>query len=96
MTQSFKEDKILICACHNSEHQILIHKDIIDGEVYIDIHLAKRSFLERLIYGIKYIFGYQCKYGAFDEFVFTKRLKRKPTYFSRWMNFDNVFLSGIW
>ena len=22
--------------------------------------------------------------------VFTKRLKRKPTYFSRWMNFDNI------
>ena len=72
MKQSFKEDKILICACHNSEHQILIHEDIIDGEVYMDIHLAKRSFLERLIYGIKYIFGYQCKYGAFDEFIFKK------------------------
>ena len=38
----------------------------------MDIHLAKRSFLERLIYGIKYIFGYQCKYGAFDEFIFKK------------------------
>ena len=72
MEQLFKEEKILICACHNSEHQILIHKDIIDGEVYMDIHLAKRSFLERLIYGIKYIFGYQCKYGAFDEFIFKK------------------------
>ena len=21
-------------------------------------------------YGIKYIFGYRCKYGAFDEFIF--------------------------
>ena len=48
MEQLFEEEKILICACHNSEHQILIHKDIIDGEVYMDIHLAKRSFLERL------------------------------------------------
>lgn len=33
MEQLFEEEKILICACHNSEHQILIHKDIIDGEV---------------------------------------------------------------
>ena len=23
-------------------------------------------------------------------FQITKRLKRKPTYFSRWMNFDNI------
>ena len=22
--------------------------------------------------------------------------QRKPTHFSRWMNFDNIFLSGIW
>ena len=92
MEQLFEEEKILICACHNSEHQILIHKDIIDGEVYMDIHLAKRSFLERLIYGMKYIFGYQCKYGAFDEFVFTIKSQRKTTHFRRWMNLVNNFV----
>ena len=26
----------------------------------------------------------------------TIKFQRKPTYFSRWMNFDNIFLSGIW
>jgi hypothetical protein len=38
--------------------------------VYATIHLCKKSFWTRLKYGIKYIFGYQCKYGAFDEFIF--------------------------
>jgi hypothetical protein len=37
--------------------------------VYIHTHLNKRPFWERLKYGIKYIFGYQCMYGAFDEFI---------------------------
>ena len=42
MEQLFEEDKILICACHNSEHQILIHKDNIDNE--ISFNQFKRMF----------------------------------------------------
>jgi hypothetical protein len=38
--------------------------------VYSHVHLNKRPFLERLKYGIKYIFGYKCRFGAFDEFIF--------------------------
>ena len=37
---------------------------------YAHVHLNKHSFFGRLKYGIKYIFGYQCRYGAFDEFIF--------------------------
>jgi hypothetical protein len=37
--------------------------------VYIHTHLNKNTFWKRLIYGIKYIFGYKCRYGAFDEFI---------------------------
>jgi hypothetical protein len=37
--------------------------------VYIHTHLTKRPFWERVSYGLKYIFGYQCRYGAFDEFI---------------------------
>jgi hypothetical protein len=40
-----------------------------DPIVYIHTHLNKRPFWQRLKYGIKYIFGYQCRYGAFDEFI---------------------------
>jgi hypothetical protein len=37
--------------------------------VYIHTHLNKKPFWKRLMYGIKYIFGYKCRYGAFDEFI---------------------------
>jgi sulfatase maturation enzyme AslB (radical SAM superfamily) len=37
--------------------------------VYIHTHLNKKPFWKRIIYGIKYIFGYKCRYGAFDEFI---------------------------
>ena len=37
---------------------------------YVHIHLNKQTFWERLVHGVKYIFGYQCRYGAFDEFIF--------------------------
>lgn len=70
----FKKPEIVVCDCHSIEHQIILNKfkDEYGVEVYIQVHLAKKSFLDRLIYGIKYIFGYQCMYGAFDEFIVTK------------------------
>ena len=88
------EKEILICSCHNTEHQIvLLHeyeeelKIDENGEFvkdkkgeyvivnkyptcYVHIHLNKGTFWERLKYGIKYIFGHQSRYGAFDEFIF--------------------------
>jgi hypothetical protein len=42
---------------------------IVDRTVYIHTHLAKFGFWYRLKYGIKYIFGFQSRYGAFDEFL---------------------------
>lgn len=66
---------IIICSCLSTEHQIVVRyfEDKIDGEsypkIYIHTHLNKRPFWSRVQYGIKYIFGYQCRYGAFDEFI---------------------------
>lgn len=65
-----KNETILVCDCNSIEHQMLILK--YDDGVYVDIHLNKIPFWKRLIYGIKYIFGYQSIYGAFDEFIFKK------------------------
>ena len=48
-------------------------EDEVVGNVYATIHLRKKSFWTRLKYGIKYIFGYQCRYGAFDEFIFSPK-----------------------
>jgi hypothetical protein len=38
-------------------------------EVYVHVHLVRRSFWYRLKYGLKYIFGYKSRYGAWDEFI---------------------------
>ena len=72
------DDKdILICHCHSTDHQIILlynESEYDKGSKYnmcfAHIHLNKRPFWKRLKYGIKYIFGYKCNYGAFDEFIF--------------------------
>jgi hypothetical protein len=72
-----KTKEVLICDCHSSDHQILLmysEDEYSSGETfpmcYAHIHLNRRPFWERVKYGIKYIFGYKCRYGAFDEFMF--------------------------
>lgn len=69
--------EIIICECCSSEHQLIFRtiynpQDIQNDEVFIDIHLNKKSFWKRLKYGLKYIFGYKCRFGAFDEIITTK------------------------
>lgn len=65
------EDKLLICSCNRAEHQIIVRE--IEGEYYANIHLVHFPFFKRLILGIKYIFGYKCKYGNFEEFILDDR-----------------------
>ena len=70
-----KKPEIFICECHSTEHQIVFYFDEDDylervhSIVYVHINLNKKKFWERLLHGIKYIFGYQCRFGAFDEFI---------------------------
>ncbi len=77
----FKEQReTLICQCHSIEHQVSftwveckgLECENLEGEVYMEIHLAKLSFWDRLKHGIKYIFGYRCMYGDFDEVILKK------------------------
>ena len=78
-----KEDRsrseIIICECNNTQHQMVFHYDEADTDptVYTHIYLNKRPFLQRLKYGIKYIFGHQSRYGAFDEFIIDNRDMKK-------------------
>lgn len=72
-----KNNDIIICSCHSPEHQYIFrYDDDEDSEgakhpiCYIHVHLNKRPLLERIVYGIRYILGRQCNYGAFDEFIF--------------------------
>jgi len=64
------KNEILVCECSSLEHMVVIRYD--DEDVYLGVHLTKRSFLDRLKYGIKYIFGYQSTYGAFEEVILHK------------------------
>jgi len=64
----FTHDKtLLVCECGNVEHQLIFSHDQDEKAVYTMIHLTKLSFWRRVKYGLRYIFGYQCKYGAFEE-----------------------------
>lgn len=60
---------LLICQCSNVEHQVVITTFDDEPEVFFSVHLIKHSFFKRLKLGIKYIFGYQCSYGAFEEII---------------------------
>jgi hypothetical protein len=75
--------ELLICKCHSTEHQIILFHEYEEEHdengntikkipmCYIHINLNNyMSFLKRLKFGIKYIFGYKSRYGAFDEFIF--------------------------
>lgn len=65
--------QILVCGCSSKEHQIVIDHDTDDNLVYCTIHLAPNTFWTRLKYGLRYIFGYQCRYGAFEEFILSDK-----------------------
>lgn len=64
----------LYCACSSNEHQISLESDEWEGkkDLYLAIHLSQsQPWYKRIVQAIKYVFGYRCKYGNFDEFIFT-------------------------
>ena len=66
-----KKYDIILCECQCSEHQILFqYDDDPDWEnLYISYHLQNYGFWNRLIKGIRYIFGFKSRYGNFGELV---------------------------
>ena len=73
-----KDDELfLLCGCHSLEHQIFISYCDELKVNFIQIHLSKKSFFKRVLYGLKYIFGYQCRYGSFEEFVLEDKGKKE-------------------
>ena len=64
-----KHTDLFLCECHSPEHQFIVRYWDDAKEVYVDIHLTKAPFWQRVWYAIKYIFGYQSSYGAFDEII---------------------------
>lgn len=62
------KDLFLICECKNIEH--LVRFTRFEDMMFMEVHLVKLPFWKRVIHAIKYIFGYKCRYGDFDEFIF--------------------------
>jgi hypothetical protein len=61
---------VVLCECHSPEHQFIIIKDAEDQDVWLEIHLSKKSgFFNRLWIGLKYAFGYRSKYGDFGSIL---------------------------
>ena len=71
-----EQNELIICKCHNSEHQIIFKywDDDLHDYVYMDVLINPEYKLWRRIKeAIKYIFGYRSKYGMFDEFILDKK-----------------------
>ena len=68
------EREVLICQCESLEHQVTFSylEGVKDGDVYMEVHLAPLGFWQRVVNGIKYIFGHRSKYGDFDEMIIKK------------------------
>jgi hypothetical protein len=61
---------ILICDCSSREHQIILEHEPDDNLIYCHIHLRPRRFWARVWAALKYVGGYKCRYGHFEEFIF--------------------------
>src|ERR1044072_3206622 len=70
MLQKEKMPVLFVCECSSLQHQIAFEHEPDENVVYARIHLIKQSFWKRLKAGLRYIFGYHCKYGHWDEFIF--------------------------
>jgi hypothetical protein len=98
----YESHDIFICDCHSTEHQMVVHyseDEYSDGTkhpmVYIHTHLNKRPFWQRLKYAIKYIFGYQCMYGAFDEFIINPTDSKKLSEIIDYLNEQRRSSDGV-
>ena len=61
------------CACHSSNHTIRFDLSIEDNEfpdLYLSVQLNRwRNIFSRIWIAIRYIFGYECKYGHWDTWL---------------------------
>lgn len=65
------------CACHSPEHLLILDPDEELEFTYCYVALNKEHWFKRIILAIKYILGYQSKYGHFDEFIINKENAQK-------------------
>ena len=71
--EELKDIEFMLCDCESIEHQITLRKDNELKDIYMTIHLKPLPWHKRIVNGIKYIFGYRCAYGDFDEFILSHK-----------------------
>lgn len=58
------------CACFSDEHTLKFSYDPDSDEIYTSVFLHQyRNVFKRTWVALKYVFGYQCKYGQWDCFI---------------------------
>ena len=83
---TMKEIKeLVLCRCENAEHQMIFRSFRGGDDVYVTFHLKPLPFWQRLKHGVRYIFGYQCKYGAFDEMILNPEDAEKFAKVAKWL-----------
>ena len=65
-----QEFRYLECRCSTPEHTVRFAKD--EDFVYMTFFLADLPWFSRVVNAVKYVFGYKCMYGHFDEVVLGK------------------------
>lgn len=64
----------ITCECESAEHQLAFIHDKEDDSVYLETHLVTHmGFFVRLWVGLRYAFGYKCKYGNFDHVIISRK-----------------------
>jgi hypothetical protein len=61
------EHHVVVCGCGDTAHHLLFTLDSDEPEVWLHYQLELKPWYKRLWIGIKYIFGYQSKYGTYGE-----------------------------
>ncbi len=84
------KDELIICDCNSAEHQMVLRFDEEDKMVYVEIHLVPLAWYKRLWHGIKYIFGYKCCYGNFEELILSPKHARQIYGLYRFLNRPNL------
>ena len=63
----------IVCDCHTREHQFTLSYWTDDEDLdclFLHAHLStSQGFLRRLWAGLRFAFGYRCRYGEWDEVV---------------------------
>ena len=66
-------NEIYLCDCASHEHTFKLFADNEYQEVFISPYLSTYfTFWQRLLHGVKYIFGYKSRYGSYDSIILKK------------------------